>query len=86
MFLEDKADAPFLEEGRIYLVTELWPEADIALGSERPSYGIVEVPSPPLPRFVVAPGEGHNVLFMEDVIRSLSRSSFRTMRWDRPTP
>jgi polyphosphate kinase len=67
--LEDKSDALFLEEGRIYLVTELWPEADISLGSERPSYGFIEVPSPPLPRFVVAPGEGHNVLFLEDVIR-----------------
>ena len=67
--LADKADAPFLEEGRIYLVAELWPEAEISLGSERPSYGIVEVPSPPLSRFVVAPGEGHNLLFLEDVIR-----------------
>jgi len=81
-FLEDKVlpllkphvlgveeDAPFLEQGQIYLVTELWPEQDISLGSERPLYGIIEVPSPPLPRFVVVPGEGHNVLFLEDAIR-----------------
>lgn len=65
----DRADGPFLEEGRIYLATELWPRADVALGPERPSYGLIAVPSPPLPRFVVVPGEGHNVLFLEDVIR-----------------
>jgi polyphosphate kinase len=69
LVLEDRDDPPFLEEGRIYLVAELWPMVDIALGSERPSYGIIGVPSPALPRFVVAPGEGHNVLFLEDVIR-----------------
>lgn len=67
--LEEKVDPPFLEEGRIYLVTELWPEAEISLGPERPVYGFIEVPTPPLPRFVVVPGEGHNVLFLEDVIR-----------------
>jgi len=67
--LEDKADTPFLEEGRIYLVAELWPEVEVPLGSEGPLYGIVGVPSPPLPRFVVAPGEGQNLLFLEDVIR-----------------
>ncbi|MGD2120405.1 MAG: polyphosphate kinase 1 [Gemmatimonadota bacterium] len=69
LILEDTEERPFLREGRIYLVAELWPTVDIAFGSERPSYGIVEVPRPPLPRFVVAPGEGHNVLFLEDVIR-----------------
>ena len=67
--LGEEEDTPFLEQGQIYLVTELWPEQDISLGSERPLYGIIEVPSPPLPRFVVVPGEGHNVLFLEDVIR-----------------
>ena len=67
--LEERAEPPFLKEGRIYLVTELWPEAEIALGPEHPAYGIIEVPAPPLPRFVVVPGEGHNVLFIEDVIR-----------------
>jgi polyphosphate kinase len=67
--LEDKADAPFLEESRIYLVAELWPKQDVALGQERPAYGIIAIPAPPLPRFVVVPGEGHNVLFLDDVIR-----------------
>ncbi len=69
LILQDREDRPFLQEGRIYLVAELWPRLDIALGSERPSYGIVGVPCPPLPRFVVVPGEGHNVLFLDDVIR-----------------
>jgi polyphosphate kinase len=67
--LEDKADAPFLKEGRVYLVAELWPGIEVTLASERPSYGILEVPCPPLPRFVVVPGEGLNVLFLEDAIR-----------------
>ncbi len=67
--LEDEKDATFFEEGRFYLVTELWPKIEIALGAERPSYGLIEVPSPPLPRFFLVPGEGHNVLFLEDVIR-----------------
>ena len=67
--LEPSREPPFLEEGRIYLVTELWPVPEITMVSERPSYGLVAVPSPPLPRFMVVPGEGLNVLFLEDVIR-----------------
>lgn len=67
--LQDGEEAPFLKEGQIYLVTELWPGPEMTLASERPSYGILEIPSPPLPRFVVVPGEGHNVLFLEDLIR-----------------
>ncbi|NNM04323.1 MAG: polyphosphate kinase 1 [Gemmatimonadetes bacterium] len=74
--LEGSEDPTFLDEGRIYLVAELWPELDISLGSERPSYGIIGVPSPPLPRFVVPPGEGHNILFLEDVIRPFLPSLF----------
>ena len=67
--LGHKADAPFLKEGRVYLVAELWPGVELTLASERPSYGILEVPCPPLSRFMVVPGEGLNVLFLEDVIR-----------------
>lgn len=74
--LEDKADAPFLKEGRVYLVTELWPDMEVTLASERPSYGILEIPCPPLPRFVAAPGEGYNILFLEDVIRLSLRELF----------
>jgi polyphosphate kinase len=67
--LEKREDFPFLKEGRIYLVSELWPGPEMTLASERPSYGLVEIPVPPLPRFVVVPGEGHNVLFLDDLIR-----------------
>jgi polyphosphate kinase len=67
--LMDKAHAPFLKEGRAHLVAELWPGTEVTLASERPSYGLLEIPCPPLPRFVVAPGEGLNILFLDDVIR-----------------
>jgi polyphosphate kinase len=67
--LENREDIPFLRQGGIYLVSELWPGPEMTLASERPSYGIVEVPAPPLPRFIVVPGSGHNVLFLEDLIR-----------------
>ncbi|MFO8173696.1 MAG: polyphosphate kinase 1 [Longimicrobiales bacterium] len=67
--LQEGQKPPFLEAGQIYLVTELWPEPEMTLASERPEYGILRVPSPPLPRFMLAPGEGFNVLFLEDVIR-----------------
>ena len=67
--LDPSREPPFLEEGRIYLVAELWPGPEISFASEKPAYGLVTVPSPPLPRFMVVPGEGLNVLFLEDVIR-----------------
>jgi polyphosphate kinase len=67
--LDPSRDPPFLEAGRIYLISELWPGSEMTLASERPFYGLVTVPSPPLPRFLVAPGEGRNVLFLDDVIR-----------------
>jgi len=67
--LQDKAQPPFLKAGRVYLVAELWPRVETSLGPERPSYGIVEVPTQHLPRFVLVPGEGQNVLFLDDVIR-----------------
>ncbi len=67
--LDPSRDPPFLEAGRIYLVTELWPGPEMTLASERPAYGLVKVPSPPLPRFLTVPGEGLNVVFLEDVIR-----------------
>lgn len=60
---------PFLTEGQIYLVAELWPALEKATAWERPEYGMVAVPSPPLPRFLLLPGEGENVLFLDDAIR-----------------
>ncbi len=68
--LREGAPPPFLENGQIYLVAELWPGNEISLTSERPAYGLVRVPAPPLSRFMVAPGEGAlNVLFLEDAMR-----------------
>lgn len=67
--LDPTRDPPFLEAGRIYLVAELWAGQEMTLASERPAYGLVKVPSPPLPRFLEMPGEGLNVIFLEDVIR-----------------
>jgi polyphosphate kinase len=60
---------PFLTEGQIYLVAELWPALERSMAWERPEYGMVVVPSPPLPRFLLLPGEGVNVLFLDDAIR-----------------
>ena len=57
--------------GRVYLVVELQPDTDIAVGSSGPRLGLVEVPSPPLPRFFSIPagGERRYVVFLDDVIR-----------------
>jgi len=74
--LDPSRDPPFLEAGRIYLAVELWPGPESTLAVERPSYGLVTIPSPPLPRFLVAPGEGLNVLFLDDVIRVSLQEAF----------
>jgi polyphosphate kinase len=66
--LDETEEGTFLSDGRIYLVVELWP-GEVSHSWERPTYGILEVPSPPLSRFVVVPGIGHNVMFLEDAIR-----------------
>ncbi len=66
--LSDTTEAPFLEAGTIYLVAELWPGREMTLASERPSYGLLGIPGH-LPRFVVIPGEGQNVIFLDDVVR-----------------
>ncbi len=66
--LEEEAEAPFLEEGGNYLVVELWPGPELSIASERPSYGLLEIPSA-VSRFLVVPGEAHNVIFVDDLIR-----------------
>jgi polyphosphate kinase len=67
----DDAGVPFLENQGVYLVVELWPEDLSTLTSWRPSYSLVEVPCPPLDRFVTLPGSGADaqVMFLDDVIR-----------------
>jgi polyphosphate kinase len=68
----DSEEHPFLADGAVYLVTEVWlPEKD-EIKSWAPSYGFVRVPSPPLSRFVSLPhetGEPRCVMFLDDVIR-----------------
>jgi polyphosphate kinase len=63
-------DAPFLRNRGIYLIVELWPRDNGTLPAE-PDHAVVEVPSPPLPRFVCPPATGGQraVLFLDDAIR-----------------
>ncbi|MEM8599594.1 MAG: polyphosphate kinase 1 [Bacteroidota bacterium] len=79
------AAAPFLLNNRLYLVVELWPRKDEGRsrpgGQSGPSYGLVDVPSPPLNRFVVLPTDPaadsalarapHPVLFLDDAVRTV---------------
>jgi polyphosphate kinase len=71
VMLDPAGDPPFLRNRAEYLVVELWPETRIALSAEEPRYALIEVPSPPLPRFVTLPRDGdhHVVMFLDDVIR-----------------
>lgn len=69
-----ETDAPFLRNRQLYLVVELWPKDEaggISMTAERPQYGLVEVPSPPVERFVWVPGpeDRKYVMFLDDVIR-----------------
>lgn len=60
---------PFLENRRAYLVVEVWPRDEDGVTSWRPAYALVRLPSPPVSRFVVLPGEPHRFLYLDDVIR-----------------
>ena len=62
---------PFLKDHTAYLVTELQPGPNITMGTADPELGIVEVPSPPLPRFLpmTGPEEDRCIVFLDDVIR-----------------
>lgn len=69
----DDGNLPFLENQQIYLIVELIPPLErVHLSSSQPRYGLVEVPSPPVPRFVRLPATGDEqnfVMFLDDVIR-----------------
>lgn len=71
VLLAEDEEPPFLEDRRVYLVVELWPEETIALSAVGPRLALVEVPSPPLPRFITLPTESgrHAVIFLDDAIR-----------------
>ena len=62
---------PFLKDHTVYLVAELQPGPGITMGTADPELGIVEVPSPPLPRFLPMTGKGEDrcIVFLDDVIR-----------------
>lgn len=65
--------APFLENGRLYLAVELWP-AGAELRSGEPACALVEIPAPPVGRFVelpadLAPPGERAVLFLDDIVR-----------------
>lgn len=64
---------PFLENRQVYLAVELWPKGQgLDLSAEEPRVGLVEVPSPPVERFVWIPSEDdrQHVLFLDDVVRA----------------
>jgi polyphosphate kinase len=69
VILSRKDPPPFLKDHTAYLVAELQP--DIEKGSTGPRLGIVEVPSPPVPRFLPMTGAGErlSIVFLDDVIR-----------------
>jgi polyphosphate kinase len=72
VILEAEGQPPFLHNRGTYLVVELWPDEPIALSAEKPGYALVEIPSPPLQRFVSLPGNEacpHPVMFLDDVVR-----------------
>jgi len=68
--LESEEHAPFLRNQVVYLVVELWDRRADPPRSWIPSHALVEVP-PDLPRFLVLPerDRGHEVMFLDDVIR-----------------
>ena len=65
-------NTPFLKNQQIYLIVELALSSDdVSLSVAHPRYGLVEVPTPPIPRFVWMPSEDEqkHVMFLDDVIR-----------------
>ena len=74
--LRDGEEPPFLKDHTVYLVVELRVGTGIEMGAVEPQLGILEVPSPPLPRFMTIPasGGGSSIIFLDDIIRlNLSR-------------
>lgn len=71
-------DSPFLKDHTVYLVAELWQGRRVLVGPEPSALAVVEVPSPPLPRFVSLPKEDGRrcVMFLDDVIRFCLPSLF----------
>lgn len=68
--LDAEDGQPFLENGHLYLVVELWDAGSDTPPSWIPAYAFVDVPRQ-LPRFVTLPDRSadHEVMFLDDVIR-----------------
>jgi polyphosphate kinase len=64
-------ERPFLENSAIYLVVELWESAGVEVRTWTPTYVLLEVPARAVGRLVTLPdrGEGHEVMFLDDLIR-----------------
>jgi polyphosphate kinase len=71
VFLDDSGPAPFLRNRELYLVAELWPGEGRGVGGATPNYALINVPSPPLPRFLTLDnGDGtRSLVFIEDIVR-----------------
>jgi len=69
IILDRDGPAPFLDDGGIYLAVELWPGGNVGGSGYQASYGIVEIPSHKLSRFVELPGPGTDVMYLDDVVR-----------------
>jgi polyphosphate kinase len=67
----EETTKPFLQNRVVYLVAELWPRDEGEITTWTPKYALLEVPSPPVDRFVTLPsgGDGHEVMYLDDVIR-----------------
>jgi polyphosphate kinase len=64
-------EPPFLKNQTIYLVVELWEKGAAAYQSWVPTYVMIEVPTAAVGRFITLPpgDEGHEVMFLDDLIR-----------------
>ena len=78
VILEREDSPPFLKDHTAYLVAELQPRPGTEIVTVDPELGIVEVPSPPLPRHLsmTARGERRCIIFLDDVIRLNLRHLF----------
>lgn len=74
LFADTNARMPQLSDSNIYFGVKLQLENNVV------RYGILEIPSPPLPRFVVIPSENTNekvLIVLENIIRVCLKEVFR---------
>ena len=67
---QKKSGETFLVNRGLYMVVELWPESDSGFTPFEPDFGLVEIPSAEVGRFVVSSSNGKTeVVFLDDLIR-----------------